>query len=432
MSKEIKPKQRLGKITSSGRMWIIIAGVVVVAGGAFAAYRYANAKPIEIPVATVRKGDFTITVRTRGEIKSTRSTTLTAPQVPNITITRLAETGRPVRKGDLIVEFDTAQLEQNYLDRNTQVRTANSEIVQQKASQRIIDEQDSMNLMTAQYDVQRTELDASKAEILSQIEGAKTRIDVGVAQGSLGQVKTTITSHNASNKADLERLEMRKDKAIRDADRIRGYLRRMVIRAPIDGIVNILPNFRAQGSWGQTPPPFKEGDRAWTGAAIAEIPDLSEMRIELKLEEVDRGKIELEQPVKIRVDAIPDREFNGDLDWISPIAALQFKGFGQADKTFPARANLKKLDPRLRPGMSASAEILIERTPNTLLIPTKASFLQNGKPAVWVQSGQSFKLRQIEVGKRNDSDIVVLKGLQAGERVALEDPQEAAKRAKKL
>ena len=78
-------------------------------------------------------------------------------------------------------------------------------------------------------------------------------------------------------------------------DRVKGYLSKMVIRAPIDGIVNVLPNFRAQGSFGSTPPPFKEGDRAWTGAAIAEIPDLPEMRIELKLEEVDRGKLQLGQ-----------------------------------------------------------------------------------------------------------------------------------------
>ena len=54
------------------------------------------------------------------------------------------------------------------------------------------------------------------------------------------------------------------------------------------------------------------------------------MRIELKLEEVDRGKLKLGQPVKIRVDAIPEKEFTAELDWISPIAALIFKGVGSA------------------------------------------------------------------------------------------------------
>jgi cobalt-zinc-cadmium efflux system membrane fusion protein len=82
--------------------------------------------------------------------------------------------------------------------------------------------------------------------------------------------------------------------------------------------------------------------------------------------------------------------------------------------------------------MSASAEIIIERQPGSLLIPVRASFLHLGKPAVYVQKGQSFKIRDIEVGRRNENDIVVLKGLREGELVTLENPAEAAKRAKKL
>jgi len=92
---------------------------------------------------------------------------------------------------------------------------------------------------------------------------------------------------------------------------------------------------------------------------------------------------------------------------------------------------LKNLDPRLRPGMSASAEIIIEREPNALLIPSRASFLQKGKPAVYVQKGQDFSVRLIQVGRRNEEDLVVLGGLKEGELVTLESPAEAAKRAKK-
>lgn len=430
MSKAIKSKE---KGAGKARVLAWIVGVIVLASGGFAAYRYSNSKPVEVPVVGVRKGEFTITVKTRGEIKSTRSTLLSAPQVPSIRITKLAESGKPVKPGDTVIEFDTAQLENYYLDRQTAVRTVDKEIVQQKASHKITDEADAMNLMTANYNVQRSELEASKAEILSEIEGAKNRINVGISKGELGQVEATINSHKVTQQADLERLDSRKDKNNRDMERVKSYLSKMVIKAPTEGIVNILPNFRTQGSWGQTPPPFKEGDNAWTGAAIAEIPDLSEMRIELKLEEVDRGKIRLGLPVKVKVDAIPDKEFFAELDWISPIAAVNFRGPGAGtEKTFPARATLKNLDPRLRPGMSASAELLIESVPNSLLIPSRASFSQNGKPSVWIQSGQQFQVRQIEVGKRNDNDIIVISGLKEGDRIALENPAEVAKRTKKF
>jgi HlyD family secretion protein len=434
MSKDLKPKQKLGQTGGNkGRIILWVVLLLGLSGGGYAAYRYSTEKPVEVPVAAARRGDFTITVKTRGEIKSTRSTILTAPQVPNPRITKLFESGKPVKSGDTVVEFDTAQLENYYLDRQSSVRSADSEIVQMKATHTITDEQDSINLMTSEYNVQRSELEASKAEILSEIEGAKNRIDVGISKGELGQVKTTIKSHDVGQQADIDRLQTRKDKNVRDMDRVKGYLSKMIIKAPSDGIVNIMPNFRAQGSWGQTPPPFKEGDVAWTGAAIAEIPDLSEMRMDLKLEEVDRGKIKIGQPVKVRVDAIPDKEFTATLDWVSPIAAIQFRGPGAGtEKTFPARATLKQVDPRLRPGMSASAEILIESLPNSLLIPSRASFLIDGKPSVYLQQGQKFVTRPIEVGQRNENDIIVLHGLKEGERIALENPAEVAKRAKKL
>ncbi|MDQ2948967.1 MAG: efflux RND transporter periplasmic adaptor subunit, partial [Acidobacteriota bacterium] len=397
MSKDLKPKQRLGQQPSRKRKiitWSVL--LLACASGLFAAYHYGtNTTKVDVPVAKARLGDFIIGVRTRGEVRSVRSIVLTAPQVPDPRIVHLAESGKPVKTGDVIVEFDAAQQEQNYLEKNTSVRTADSEIVQLKASQQITKELDSMNLMTSQYNVERAKLEASKAEVLSDIEGAKNRIDVGVSEGDLSQVKTTIDSH----------------KTVQDADRAKGYLSKMVLRAPNDGIVNILPNFRSSGSFGSSPPPFKEGDRAWTGAAIAEIPDLSQMRLDLKLEEVDRGKIKLGQKIRVRVDAIPDKEFTATLDWISPIAAVIWKGMGLTEKLFPARATLAKLDPRLRPGMTGSAEIVIENYSNVLLIPARASFLSNGKPAVYVQKGQDFQIRQIEVGKRNESDIMIAKGL---------------------
>lgn len=433
MSKDVKPKQRLGQQGSRKKKiltWTVL--LAACASGLFAAYHYGTkTTEVGVQVAKVHRGEFTLTVRTRGEVHSVNSVIITAPQVPDPRIVHLAESGRPIKQGEVVVEFDAAQQEQNFLEKNTGVRTADSEIVQLKASQQITNEMDGMNLMTSQYNVERAKLEASKAEVLSEIEGAKNRIDVGVSEGDLNQVKTTIASHKTEETVDLGRLEQKKDKTVRDANRAKSYLSLMVLRAPIDGVVNILPNFRSGGSWGSTPPPFKEGDKAWTGAAIAEIPDLSKMRLELKLDEVDRGKIRLGQTMNVRIDAIPDKEFKAVLDWISPIAALTFRGMGIPEKLFPARATMQNLDPRLRPGMTGSAEIVIERDKNVLLMPARASFLYNGKPAVYLQKGPDFQVRPIEVGKRNETDIIVQKGLQPGDVVALENPLEAAKKAKK-
>jgi multidrug efflux pump subunit AcrA (membrane-fusion protein) len=86
-------------------------------GGGWAAYHYTGRTVVEIPPARARKAEVVISVRTRGEIKSNNSMMIMAPQVPSLKITRLAESGKPIRKGDIVVQFDEAQQEQFYLDR---------------------------------------------------------------------------------------------------------------------------------------------------------------------------------------------------------------------------------------------------------------------------------------------------------------------------
>jgi multidrug efflux pump subunit AcrA (membrane-fusion protein) len=430
-SKDIRPKQRLGRSHPRRVKFITwTVGLLLCSGGVYAAYRYTGTE-VEVPVAHVRRADFVISVRTRGGIKSARSTVLKAPQVPGLRIVHLATNGRPVKKGEVVVEFDPVQQEQNVIMRTTAVRSANGDLEQLKATQVMNDEADAMDNATAQFNVEEAKLDASKAAVLSFVEGAKNRIQVGVAEGALQQVMAVITAHQVGNQSDLARVDQRKDKAVKDLGQAAGYLDMMQLRAPADGVVNVLQNFRSSGTYGQTPPPFKEGDGAWTGAAIAEIPELSEMYVDLSLEEADRGKLRLGQPVRVRVDAIPDKEFAAEITWISPIASLVYKGGSTPEKTFPARATLKNLDDRLRPGMSSTAEIIIERVPNTLLIPIQASIDKDGKPAVYLQLGKSFTTRMIQVGNKNDEDIIVTSGLKEGDIVTLESPAEAAKRAKK-
>jgi len=431
-SKDQRPKTRLGK-SNPRRVKIITwaIGLTACGSGLYAAYHYTATTEVEVAVAPVRRGDFIISVRTRGDIKSARSTILKAPMVPGLRIVHLAAQGIPVKKGEVVVAFDGMQQEQNVIQQTLSVQSIQGSIDQLKATQQISNDSDALSKMQGEYGVESSKLDASKAEVLDAIDGEKYRITVGVQEGSLQQVKANIDAHQVGNQADIFRLTQQEDKAARDLDTATSYLSMMQLRAPTDGVVNVLPNFRSAGTFGQSTPPFREGDNVWNGAEIVEIPELTELYIDLKLEEVDRGKIELGQPVRIRVDAIPDKEFTANLDYISPIAALVFKGGATPEKTFPARATLKNLDPRLSPGMSASAEIIIERQPNTLMIPARASFDKDGKPAAYVQVGKSFVLRPITVGKRNDDDIIVTSGLKEGEIVTLETPAEAAKRAKK-
>src|ERR1051325_12212189 len=159
-SKDMRPTQRLGR--SHPRrvkiaIWTSVLGMC--GGGLYAAYRYTGTTEVEVATARVRRADFVISVRTRGDIKSARSIILKAPQVPGLRIVHLADNGRPVKKGDVVVAFDAVQQEQNVIQRTTNVRAAEGDLVQLKATQKMADEADAMSKMSSEYDLERAKLD---------------------------------------------------------------------------------------------------------------------------------------------------------------------------------------------------------------------------------------------------------------------------------
>ncbi|MEI9974503.1 MAG: hypothetical protein WDO73_22145 [Ignavibacteriota bacterium] len=255
-SKDRRPKTRLGK-SNPQRVKIIAwaVGLLACGGGLYAAYHYTGTTEVEVSTAPVRRGDFIISVRARGEIRSARSSILKAPQAPGLRIVKLATQGSPVKRGDVVVQFDSVAQEQNVIQQTLQVQSIQGSIDQLHATQRINDDADAMNKMSAEYGVESSKLDASKAEVLSAIDGEKYRISVGVQEGGLQQVKANINAHLVGNAADTFRLGQQKDKAMRDLDTAQGYLGMMKLRAPTDGVVNLLANFRSAGSFGQSPPP---------------------------------------------------------------------------------------------------------------------------------------------------------------------------------
>ena len=376
----------------------------------------------ELATATVERRDFLRTVTSRGELKSEKSVKIITPQTPDLKIVQLAPNGRPISAGDVIVQFDESAQEERLLTNITRVRQVDSEIKQIEAQHSIVDERNSMEIMQSTYNLERALLEASKQEILAEIEAAKAKIDVEIAEGVLQKSNATSQASDMSQEADLTRLIERQNKALRDLNLSQSYLQSMVLLAPSDGIVNILSNHRAQGSYGTTRPPFQEGDTVWAGAAIAEIPDLDSLRVEFRVDEVDRGRVMEGQVTRIRVDAVPDVVLDGKVSYLSPIATLVFNRL-PPEKNFPAYSSIVEIDERLRPGMSTTVEIIVQRLPNVLVIPSKASTQIDGKPTVFIKQGDSYSRSPIEVSATNGPEIVVTSGLEEGDVIALENPE---------
>ncbi len=399
--------------------WVLLLGIG--AAVSYAALKLYEPPPPEIPTARVERRDFITTVSSRGELESAKSVQIAAPQTPDLKIVQLAESGKPISRGEVVVAFDAAAQEDLYVARDTNVRQVESEIKQADAQHSIVDEQNELLVMQSKYNLERAELEASKQEILAEIEAEKARIDVDIMEGELRKAETTSEATDLSQKADLARLEERLDKAVRDRDLSKTYLGSMELRSPVNGVVQIMNNNRAQGSFGTSRPPFQEGDTVWTGAVIAEIPDLATLRVNFRLEEIDRGRVREGLDCRIRVDAVPDAQLRGKVDWLSPIATLVFRRI-PPDKNFPALASISNLDGRLRPGMSATVDVVVERQPNVIVIPVKASFQVDGQPTVFVKTASGFRPQTIAVASRNSNEIVVSAGLEEGQEIALQNP----------
>jgi HlyD family secretion protein len=382
--------------------------------------------PMGIPTGVVTKGDLVDTVELRGQIRAARSASLTAPSnAGDIQIMRLAKNGSAVHKGDVVISFDTATLENTLAQRRSDLKQAQAQAEDARAKARLSAQQDVTDLMTATYDVERAKLDASKAEILSAIDGEEKKLLLADAEQKLKQVQTKSDSDKHSSEADINGFLQKQEKAQRDVKQYEDRIAQMIVRAPVDGTMIMLPNYRAGGAFGMSAPEFKEGDRAWAGADIAELPDLGTMYLSGHVDESDRGRLQVGETVSSRVDAVPDREFAGTVGDISPLAKPDYSGWPPT-KNFDLAVALDHPDPRLRPGMSTTMRIAVERIPNVIVAPSAAVFTRNGHSVVYVSQGGSssskYEERQVVIGHRGSGQAEIKSGLKPGERVALRDP----------
>lgn len=380
-----------------------------------------------IPTALVTRGDLVDTVELRGQIQAFHTSVLEAPgDSGDIQIMKLAKDGALVHKGDELAVFDPTPLQIILSQRRSDLKQAEAQVDDANAQAKLTEEQDQTDLQKAKYDVERARLDASQAEILSEIDGQEKKLALADAEQNLKQAQQKLISNQAGAKATLAGIEAKRQKALRDVKMYEDRISKLTLYAPVDGIVNLLPNWRASGMFGNNAPNFKEGDKAWARADILQLPDLSALLLTARVDEGDRGRLRPEQSSTARVDAVPDHEFLGRVTIISPLAKIDFSNGWPPAKNFDVTVLLEHPDPRLRPGMSVTERIAVERISNVIMVPSAAVFTKNGLPQVYVmqagKSAENFTERTVVIGHRGSGNVEVRSGLQAGERVALKDP----------
>ncbi len=408
-------------------LWcILLAGIAL--GGYLLNARRSTAKTPPVPSAEVKLGDFVDYIELRGEIAVRASTVIAAPyNTGDLQILKLARNGSQIQKGDVVVEFDPSTLQRTADQSRAQLRQVEAEIARANAQQRLAEEQIKTEMMTARFQRERAQLDASTGEVVPKIENEKNALALAKAEHKLRELDSRMASRKVGLEADLAGINRRRDKAKADLEQTEKNMSALTLTSPTAGIITMLPNSRARTNLlgGGSTPVFKEGDRAYAGAAIAEIPDLSTIQAKAPVSETDRGRVQTGQTVLLNIEAVPDKEHKGRINNISPLAKVDYSSL-PIKKNFDLSVELENPDPRLRPGMTATLRIEAERVPNALVIPADSVFMKNGQAVVYVLRDGLYHARSVTLARRGVGNVMVSRGLSAGERIALKDPEPAS------
>lgn len=400
--------------------WKVAAGaaVLIIGGLVFGAFRLANSA-VKLPTAEVKRKDFVDSLEIKGDVKALRSVIIAAPySAGDLQIVNIVGNATKVKKGDLVVEFDATTVKQKLAQDQSAVKSAEAEINQSRAAARLKEEQDLTDVMTAKFDAEKARMDASKQEILSVIEGEQAKLKVADAEQKLKENEAKLKADRSSAGADLGSKKQKYDQAVFQVKQDERSLASLSLHAPLDGVVAVQNHWEPQGG----PTPFKAGDRAWPGAAIAELPDATSLKISARVEEAERGQLKSGQTASVRIDALPDRTFDGHVEAISPTASLDFNAGWPLPRNFAVDVAIGESDSRLTPGMGATIRVAVARMPDGIVIPVTALFRKAGRSVVYVRHGSTFEETVVEVSRQNPEEALIGKGLNPGEQIALRDP----------
>jgi len=374
-----------------------------------------------LETAAVTRGEFVERLIVRGEVQARRSVLLTAPSdAGELRIVELAANGATVRAGDPVIGFDRTTLTTRLQEKSSAVREAEAEIARAFAEGRITLEEYTTARLTAEYDVERARLDVRAGELSSRYDERKAELSLSDAQQKLVESETTVTTGEEVTAATVRGLEGKQDRAKAELARTTRGVAALTVHAPSDGVLVVLDNWRAS-QMGQGARPFQVGDSAWPGAQIAELPDLSSARMVATVDEVDRSRLALGQVADLSIDAVAGRSLGGRIESISTLARLDTSTWPPR-RGFEVVVALDEVDPKLRPGMSATARIELARVPDQVLVPTRAVFVRDGATVAYARRGRSFERRVLTVAHRSDDHVAVTGGVAPGDEVALAEP----------
>jgi RND family efflux transporter MFP subunit len=381
------------------------AAIVALVVFAYLALGSRLLNPVEIPTVAARQGTLELTLRATGTVDAKRAVSITAPRVRNIQITWMAPEGTMVTSGDPVIRFDSSVQEADLAEHRSTLQINLASLERQQQELAIQEKELTLALRQAQrkFDEQKHEAPKIAEEARLELELAELN-----ARAKLDQIRADV------QKAELEVARAKDKLALAQKE-----FEQMTLNAPIPGMVVYLGIWKGNGM-----SKVQQGDSPWPGQGLINLPDLSEMIVNATVSEVDANQVAVDQDVTIALDAFPGVSFKGRVASKGTLARK--KEPNSKINVFDVQIAILETDERLKPGMSASCRVIVERVEDVVVLPIEAVFEAEGKPTVYLANG---KPREVSVGRRSDTEIEITSGVSAGESVCVVDPTIAAEEA---
>lgn len=160
------------------------------------------------------------------------------------------------------------------------------------------------------------------------------------------------------------------------------------------------------------------GDQVAPGTPAFRVDDLTRLLVDVQVSEVDINRIQVGQAARLVFDAIPNKEYTGDVYEVSLVGSSV-----QGVVDFTVTVELTNPDQDVRPGMTAAVNIVVNELQDVLLVPNRAVRVSEGKRVVYVLKDSLPQPVEIVLGASSESDSQVLEGgLQEGDPIILNPP----------
>ncbi|HVG95548.1 MAG TPA: efflux RND transporter periplasmic adaptor subunit [Chloroflexota bacterium] len=229
------------------------------------------------------------------------------------------------------------------------------------------------------------------------------RYDILTAQSSLAQAQAALSLKLAGATAqELVIAQAAVDQAAGQLEQARANLAGTVLTAPYEGTVSALGG--------------AVGEQVGSGVALVTLVDTRQVRVDVVVDETDIAKIQPGQVVNLTLEALPGQRIPGAVAVIAPVGTVTqgVVNYSVQIQVDPSRAR------GIRPGMTASAQIITESKEDVVSVPNRALRTQGRTRTVEVLDAEGKTApRQVQTGLANDQMTEILSGVQPGDRVVI-------------